>query len=62
LRKAGAVIPAIASGRGKAGAMELRCAAVWELGVDFSVDFGVPGCARLDGGCGGCCGGNRRWW
>jgi hypothetical protein len=105
LRKAGAVILAVASGRGKAGARisDLsRCAAVlqlfaavaqservsgvagrawaqlgvaecgfwllrhsgcdWELGVDFSIDFDVPGCARLDGGCGRRCGGNRRWW
>jgi hypothetical protein len=95
LRKAGAVILAVASGRGKAGAIKLRCAAVaqservsgvagrawaqlgvagcgfwllrhsgcdWELGVDFSIDFDVPGYARLDGGCSRRCSGNRRWW
>ena len=29
-----------------------------KLGVDFGVDFSVPGCAGLDCSCGG----NRRWW
>ena len=33
-----------------------------KLGVDFGVDFSVPGCAGLDCSCGGRCGGNRWWW
>ena len=33
-----------------------------KLGIDFGVDFSVPGYAGLDCSCGGRCGGNRRWW
>jgi hypothetical protein len=47
-----------AAGLRNSGAAVAILALARKLGVDFGVDFSVPGCAGLDCSCGG----NRRWW